>query len=103
MTKPLLIFDLDGTLIDSVPDLAQAVNDSLNKNALPTHSTDAIRAMVGNGAYALCERAVKDENATELIHQVYQDFLAYYKKYTCVKSTPYDGVDDGLFALKSHG
>lgn len=103
MKKPLLIFDLDGTLIDSVPDLAVAVNDSLAKNALPTHSTDTIRAMVGNGAYVLCERAVKDGSSNELIHQVHQDFLAYYKEHTCNKSVAYDGVKDGLLALKSYG
>lgn len=107
MTKSLLIFDLDGTLIDSVPDLTEAVNASLVKNGLPTHSTDVIRTLVGNGAYALCQRAVDmadDKHPDDrLINQVHHDFLAYYEQHTCIKSTPYDGVHQGLSALKLHG
>lgn len=103
MTKPLLIFDLDGTLIDSVPDLAAAVNASLVKNGLPTHSTDTIRTLVGNGSYALCQRAISPQDDKTLINQVHHDFLAYYEQHTCTKSTPYDGVNQGLSALKLHG
>lgn len=102
MTKPdlsnrqLLIFDLDGTLIDSVPDLANSVNFALQNNQLPTHDESVIRLFVGNGSHKLCERACPVEADKTLIDKVHEDFLAHYAQFPCVKTTPYQGVTEGL-------
>lgn len=94
--KQVLIFDLDGTLIDSVPDLANSVNFALQINQLPTHDENTIRLFVGNGAYKLCERACPVGSDGELIDKVYGDFLRSYAQYPCVKTTLYAGVAEYL-------
>lgn len=94
--KRLLIFDLDGTLIDSVPDLANSVNVALNAHGLPTHSTDVIRTFVGNGSYTLCQRACPNESDKALIDKVHDEFLTHYHTHTCVETTAYQGVHDNL-------
>lgn len=98
----LLIFDLDGTLLDSVPDLANSVNFALQNNGLPICTLDEIRSFVGNGAYVLCQRACK-EIGKSLIDKVHQDFLTHYHQHTCIDSVPYAGVNDGLITLKNQG
>lgn len=99
--KTLLIFDLDGTLIDSVPDLANSVNFSLKNNGLKTHSIDTIRTFVGNGSHQLCQRAVGSDNKA-LIDKVHDDFLKHYAAHTCIDTTPYAGVCDHLPQLANH-
>lgn len=103
MQKQLLIFDLDGTLLDSLPDLVTAINFALARQQLPAHSASTIRNFVGNGAYTLCQRAATayDEHAD--VASVYQDFLAYYAKHSCDDSVPYTGVTASLRGLQEHG
>lgn len=100
--KSLLIFDLDGTLIDSVPDLAASVNFSLQNNGLPTHSTKIIRTFVGNGSHKLCERACPLGSTAALINQVHDDFLGHYHTHTCVETLAYQGVSSHLPKLANH-
>lgn len=100
--KQLLIFDLDGTLIDSVPDLANSVNFSLKNNNLPIHTTDSIRSFVGNGSYKLCERACPIDSDKALVDKIHDDFLSHYHANTCVATTAYQGVNDGLKRLAKH-
>lgn len=104
-TRPLLlIFDLDGTLIDSVPDLALAINLALEDLALPACPLEQIRLFVGNGSLILCQRVLtylqKDNTLAEKLHT---HFLAHYAKYACHASTPYPDVSDGLITLKQAG
>lgn len=101
--KKLLIFDLDGTLLDSVPDLADALIDALRKHNLPTPSADQVRHWVGNGAWTLCQRAVPKNTSQALLTKVYEDFLQFYEKNCCHKSVLYEGVKQGLDALQTHG
>lgn len=93
--KQVLIFDLDGTLIDSVPDLANSVNFALKNNHLKTHSQDMIRTFVGNGSYKLCERATGIDDQA-LIDKVHHDFLAHYAKHSCEQTLAYAGVNEFL-------
>lgn len=92
----LLIFDLDGTLIDSVPDLAVSLNFSLKNNQLPTHSHETVRKFVGNGSFVLCERACPDNSERLLIEKVHSDFLSHYEQNSCTLTTPYLGVRNYL-------
>lgn len=107
--KQLLIFDLDGTLIDSVPDLAYATNATLMQLNQPTFAEDIIRHWVGNGAKKLIERAlsgsadVSSYLTDEFVQQALELFFTNYEKYTCVKTQTYIGVDEGLHLLKDSG
>lgn len=107
--KNLLIFDLDGTLIDSVPDLAAATNAMLRDLALPTFDEDQIRHWVGNGAKVLVDRALSgsdriDPNLSEdLKNRAQALFYQHYRTATCVHSQAYDGVDEGLKTLQQAG
>lgn len=105
----LLIFDLDGTLIDSVPDLADAVNATLQALGNQGFDEDTIRHWVGNGARTLIARAlsgstkIRDDLDDALITQALNIFFEKYAQNTCVKTRPYAGVDEGLRALKTAG
>lgn len=107
--KQLLIFDLDGTLIDSVPDLAYATNATLMQLNQPTFAEDIIRHWVGNGAKKLIERALSGSAdvspylTDEFVQQALELFFTNYEKYTCVKTQAYIGVDEGLHLLKNSG
>lgn len=109
MTKSLLIFDLDGTLIDSAPDLAHAVNLTLQDFDRAMFDENTIRHWVGNGAKVLIERALSgstDVNPSlpqDLVNQALERFFVHYRNHTCEKTQAYDGVSDGLKTLKNAG
>ncbi|HPG55139.1 MAG TPA: HAD hydrolase-like protein, partial [Candidatus Enterocola sp.] len=78
----LVIFDLDGTLLNSVADLGQATNIALKKHDLPTHELDCYKYFVGNGVSKLIERAVPEEMRIEsLLAEVKADFMNYYMEH----------------------
>ena len=107
--KELLLFDLDGTLIDSAPDLARSVNYMLRSINHNEFSEETIDSWVGNGAQTLVKRALSgskivDENIdNELFDKSLSIFLEYYKNNLCVKTTPYPNVKTTLETLKSDG
>lgn len=110
LTKKLLIFDFDGTLIDSVPDLADAVNNMLITLGKSPYPIDTIRNWVGNGSRLLVERAlVGNVNVTEgQISKADADqaetvFFEAYAKIGGAKTVAYDNVDSGLNQLKLAG
>lgn len=107
MTKPLLMFDLDGTLIDSVPDIADAVNHTLSDLNHTTFDENRIRNWVGNGAKVLIERALTAsqnyEPLPDAIDTALQYFFNHYDKQTCEKTQPYQGVHKGLQELYQGG
>ena len=80
------LFDLDGTLINSLGDLADSVNHVLEKRGLPTHPEEAFCYFVGDGMRNLIIRALPEELRTpEMIEQVLQDYASYYSSHTrCV-------------------
>jgi phosphoglycolate phosphatase len=103
----LLAFDLDGTLVDSVPDLACAVDAMLNKLDLPTHGAVKVRAWIGNGARMLVKRALlngaQGEPSEVLFKQAYALFLEFYAEHLSERSVLYSGVDTTLASLKASG
>lgn len=103
------LFDLDGTLVDSVPDLATALNQTLNDYQLPTYNRQTIRHWVGNGARVLVERglsgnaeAVHNYTSSE-IDAALKKFLFYYRTLETKSTVLYDGVFSTLHALKEQG
>ncbi|PIE47764.1 MAG: phosphoglycolate phosphatase [Gammaproteobacteria bacterium] len=107
MSKQLLIFDLDGTLIDSVPDIAEATNAMLTELGLQTFGVNDVRHWVGNGSRKLIERALrcaKDaEPTTAQVDEAQALFFEQYAKQTALYTTAYKGVSEGLKQLKDHG
>lgn len=97
-----IIFDLDGTLLDTLEDLADAVNFALRQFSLPTHSYDAVRMMVGNGVRKLVVRAVGDENHPQF-EDIFSAFKTYYVSHCRVKTRLYDGIAPLLSELRGRG
>jgi phosphoglycolate phosphatase len=97
------IFDLDGTILDTLDDLRDSVNFALSKNGLPVRSTEEIRAFVGNGIRLLIERAVPENTPTEIINKCFDDFKIHYKSNSANLTKPYDEIVDVLKNLRSDG
>ena len=96
-----VIFDLDGTLINTLPDIAASMNRTLRSFGLPEHPEDAYKLMVGNGAHILTERAVGPR--TELTEQVYAAYREDYAANNRVLSQPYEGITALLMELDRRG
>jgi len=107
--KKLIIFDLDGTLIDSVPDLAEAVNKMLLALGLSAYDEDTIRNWVGNGAQILVKRALLGTKELDksiesgYFNKALKLFLDFYVQNVCVKTRPYPNVITTLRILKEKG
>ncbi|MGN0642199.1 MAG: HAD family hydrolase [Huintestinicola sp.] len=100
----LVIFDLDGTLVDSLGDLADATNAALKKHGYPQHDTDKYRYFVGDGVPMLIERALpEDSRSPEIIAAVKADFDTVYNSAYNVKTRPYDGIPELIDRLRSKG
>ena len=110
MDKQLLIFDFDGTLIDSVPDLADATNAMLTTLGKETYPIETIRNWIGNGSRLLVERALvgkvevlENELTVEEADHAEQIFFEAYKNLSGSKTVAYPDVDNGLKKLKNAG
>ena len=103
MTYNTFIFDLDGTLLDTLGDLAAAVNYTLRTHGLPEHSIDDVRRFVGNGVRKLMERAVPDGAGNPLFEDTFATFRQYYMAHSLDTTRPYEGIPEALAALKAQG
>jgi phosphoglycolate phosphatase len=97
------IFDLDGTLLDTLGDLAAAVNYALREHGMPEHSIDDVRRFVGNGVRKLMERAIPDGTANPEFEATFATFRQYYMAHSLDTTRPYDGIPETLAALKTRG
>ena len=101
MKNRLAIFDLDGTLLDTIGDLAEACNHMLGLRGLGPHTREEYRAMVGNGILRLVERALPEElRNAEYVAEARRDFLAFYIDHIDCYSRPYDGIRKVLQTLQ---
>ena len=98
-----IIFDLDGTLLDTLTDLAEGTNYALRVNGFPERTLDEIRRFVGNGARKLIERAVPDGQIEAALEKVRQDFNVYYKIHCKDHTGPYPGIMEMLQELVQQG
>lgn len=100
----LVIFDLDGTLLYTLEDLADSCNYLLRKHQLPEHPLDSFRYFVGNGIKKLVERALPEEKRTEtFIESFFQEMIAYYDLHKEDKTRPYPQIVETLEALQQRG
>ena len=103
MKYELAIFDLDGTILNTIDDLADSLNHVLSQHGFPQHTADEVRMMVGNGILNLIKRALPNNTEQTTIEAVYADFNAYYKLHSADKTKPYDGIAEMLQQLKANG
>lgn len=100
----IIIFDLDGTLINTIDDLGQACNYALQACGFPTHKIEDYPRLVGNGINCLIERALPEEHRQEeTVLRVREHFVPYYDAHNCDLTRPYDGIPELLEALKAAG
>ena len=98
-----IIFDLDGTLLDTLGDLAASVNYALKAHDMPTHSIDNVRRFVGNGVRLLMERAVPDGAKNPKFEEAFATFRQHYMEHSLDTTRPYDGIMDMLQTLRGRG
>ena len=101
--KELVIFDLDGTLLNTIEDLTDSVNAVCTQYGYPVYPVETIKSYVGNGIRKLIERAIPQGAENPQYEGVYESFCAYYQKHCCVKTRPYDGILTMLNMLKAQG
>ena len=97
------IFDLDGTLLDTLADLAAAVNYALRQHGMPEHTIDDVRRFVGNGVRKLMERAIPDGEKNPDFEATFATFREYYMHHSLDNTRPYPGIIETLEALKEQG
>ena len=98
------IFDLDGTLLNTLEDLANACNHALNKFSFPTHNIEEYKKFIGNGIYKLVERAVpNNKKDKETVDKVLKTFSDYYNEHMIDMTKPYDGIVELLDELRAKG
>ena len=97
------IFDLDGTLLDTLGDLAASVNYALRQHGMPEHSIDDVRRFVGNGVRKLMERAIPEGEANPDFEATFATFRQHYMQHSLDTTKPYRGIPEALQALKARG
>ena len=103
MTYSTYIFDLDGTLLDTLADLAASVNYALRTHRMPEHTINDVRRFVGNGVRKLMERAVPDGASNPDFEAAFATFRQHYMAHSLDTTRPYDGIPETLEALKAKG
>lgn len=103
MSYELALFDLDGTVLDTIDDLADAVNHVLANYNMPPRTADEVCAFTGNGAYRLIELSVPKNTPSEITEKVFNDYRAYYAAHSEIKTAPYKGICEMLKKLRAAG
>ena len=103
MRYSLVIFDLDGTILDTLEDLTDSTNYALSQNYLPVRTSNEVKQFVGNGIHNLIERAVPQGSEDNVTERVFRDFNEYYKDHCFDKTKPYEGMLQCIDTLKNAG
>ena len=103
MKYKLVMFDLDGTVLDTINDLTNSMNYILSLHSMPLHTADEIKQYLGNGIRKLVESSVSKNTNEKEINQIYNEFLSYYKLHSLDETKPFDGIIDLLYNLKRSG
>jgi phosphoglycolate phosphatase len=106
MPVPLLVFDLDGTLVDTAPDLVDTLNVVFAREGMPPVPYEEARMMIGGGAKAMLVRGLETEGRAvtpDLLDRLFGDFLAHYADHIAARSRPFPGLIDALDVLAARG
>jgi phosphoglycolate phosphatase len=106
MSSPTIVFDLDGTLVDTAPDLVDTLNVIFKREGLPVIPYETARVMIGGGARAMIERGLRAEAracTTEAVDRLFADFIAYYSAHIADRSRPFPGLQQALDTLAANG
>lgn len=103
MKYSAVIFDLDGTLLNTLEDLTDSVNAALTKCGFPIRTIPEVRSFVGNGIRKLVWRAVPDNTSDEQTETVFKEFCVYYEAHCNDKTRPYEGIMEMLEELFRQG
>jgi phosphoglycolate phosphatase len=106
MPAPTIVFDLDGTLIDTAPDLVDTLNVVFAREGLPPVPYDTARSLIGGGARMMIKRGVEAEGrdfAPAKLDALFTDFIAHYSEHIADRSRPFPGLIDALDALAAGG
>jgi len=106
MRTTTIVFDLDGTLIDTAPDLVDTLNVVFAREGLPPVPYDTARNLIGGGARAMIARGVEAEGRVltpDKLEQLFADFIAHYSEHIADRSRPFPGLIDALDALATRG
>jgi len=103
MKYKALVFDLDGTLLDTLDDLGEAVNAALGKRGFPLHDRPEYSALVGHGVRNLVKTALPGDPEDALVDACLADFMAYYSAHIDVHTRPYPGISELLAELDAAG
>jgi len=103
---PTVVFDLDGTLVDTAPDLIDALNATLVREGLSPVAYDVARPMIGGGARTMLERGLAARGRVLMraeVDRLYADFVAHYADHIADRSRPFPGLEAALDELTAHG
>ena len=103
MKYELIVFDMDGTILDTLKDLKNSMNHTLRLYNMPERTLDEIRSFVGNGIRKLIERAAVSGTPETIIEAIHKEFMKHYEVHCADFTKPYDGVNDLILELKSRG
>lgn len=103
MSHKLAVFDMDGTILNTLDDLADSINHALKVTGFPVHTTEDVCNFVGNGIRKLVERSVPKGTSIDDINKVHEQFTEYYTLHCADKTKAYDGIYDLLTELKNAG
>lgn len=97
------IFDMDGTILNTLEDLTDSTNYILREYGMPARSPEEIRHFVGNGIRRLLEQAVTEDSTPETVNRIMESFVVYYKDHCAVKTRPYEGITETIRELRNLG
>lgn len=103
MLCKLAVFDLDGTILDTVEDLAASVNAALAASGFPARSVEDVRRFVGNGIRKTLERSAPEGTSAAAVDRLYADFTEHYRVHNADRTRPYDGIPELVASLREAG
>ena len=103
MKYSLAVFDMDGTILNTLDDMTDSLNEILGRYKLPLHTVEEVRFMVGNGIPKLIERAISDGRNHPDFEKILAEFIEWYGEHRAIKTAPYDGIIDCIKRLRAAG
>lgn len=103
MKYKAVVFDMDGTILNTIEDLTDATNHALAVYGLPQITVEQERYFVGNGLYTTARRAVPEGTSDELVQKVYEELVSYYRSHSEVKTGPYEGIVETIKRIHEAG